>query len=1155
MSEPNLSGPPPIPPCPFELESEPLPAPRTPPSADDAGRTLNTWYKGKSLNFPPEFEGWPPPASITEPTVYGHLPVPRKDRSGHPMRTKDGDVIMDNGVLHLPGVGHKTKGGVMFVSPSVLWEELDAPPWNPKRIMLKGPHGSLFRRTLIRAGFDEKDWYYTCVVKYYASNLAPRTPDIQWGLPALEAEIAEMRPRLIVCMGKSVFDIFHYPSRCKLADAYGIFFWSKRYETQYYVMDHILKPVLRPEHLERYEIDIKNVHEEYELAKSGKDRVEVSTTFHQINTSEELGNLLSNVTGQGFNDLAVDCEWHGRTWLTGNLRAFQLCWTPGHAAYVRLMDDKLNFVFDGNNINTRYDNGEMLILDHELKSVREAAALLNDKKIRFIGHNASADMPWLDHKLKIDVYRKFRFDTMYALHTVNECADLGLERLAMRYTTFGRYDKDLIAWKKSVGWDEDDNEGYGLVPDSVLIPYASLDVNVTLISWFKLLDALAWEGLGQYYQEFVLPFVTDGFYEMTGSGLPVDVPYLEEMRMVFKRNLGVLLENFRAQAFRECHENLRAAMVAMANPAQLRNDPQEMYNRTCEAMAAFSEIDMLLKLVTHPATGKIDRSMTEVHKAFDVLRAFASKRCNGNDWEDLRQRFWFMLDAQEFNIDATDQIRRWMFIVKQLDPIRATKREGFQLAWDKVHPQERDKWRTAHDPGKNRNIYVPAADKPTIKVYSYVNPSVAQLQELKTTATIVKSFLGDNQSEGVQKWLQSDKRIHANFALTETARPRAWKPNILNWPKSVTKPIEQAFDRVHKIQPVWREVVDGQLKEFKNEDRPSSLRSCITAPPGWAIIDMDLKTAEVMALAYISGDENMIKVLTEDDKQFVLSVEKDSKGKHKTLRVCYNENSPYGQEARDPSLLVNLEDPRILRKENDVLFPRRDLHWEMGETVALKPRELLDDRMIRDGVGKVGNFSIPYGTGPASLERLIEASTGRRPDPGTGEKMIAAWEERYPIAAKFQYAMEMRLLDPGWWRSPSGRIRHFYFDTIQDIFSHKYTAAKWRIMSPITREARNFPCQELVAATTGHAILDFIQRRREMSLRARVGILLYDAVTVFSPLEELKATAQLLKNCLTIWRPWTINGRTFNFEVDVSYGFRWGVKPSETEKETLNQYL
>lgn len=84
-------------------------------------------------------------------------------------------------------------------------------------------------------------------------------------------------------------------------------------------------------------------------------------------------------------------------------------------------------------------------------------------------------MPWLDHHVGIDMYRRISFDTMFAQHTLNEYADLKLERMAVRYTDLGRYDLELLLWKKAHKFDEEDNEGYGKVPDGtvsgILLPH------------------------------------------------------------------------------------------------------------------------------------------------------------------------------------------------------------------------------------------------------------------------------------------------------------------------------------------------------------------------------------------------------------------------------------------------------------------------------------------------------------------------------------------------------------------------------------------------------------------------------------------------------------------------------------------------------------
>jgi hypothetical protein len=347
-----------------------------------------------------------------------------------------------------------------------------------------------------------------------------------------------------------------------------------------------------------------------------------------------------------------------------------------------------------------------------------------------------------------------------------------------------------------------------------------------------------------------------------------------------------------------------------------------------------------------------------------------------------------------------------------------------------------------------------------------------------------------------------------------------------------------------------RAAIEAELVRLKR--KPASLRACVQALPGWCIIDMDLKTAEVVALAYQSADQNMIKVLTEPDTQFARI---DKENPKKVVRIAFNENSNYPTEEMDPTLLASPDDSRILRDAvGNIIRPKRDVHWELGEAIARRPRERCDERLHRDGCGKVGNFSIPYGASPTLLERLIESNTGIKPPAGTGDKMINTWNRCYPQARDFLEAMEDTVGKVGRWRSLSGRVRHYFLGGTER-YGRNGSDGKGDGSSHVRRQARNFPEQELVAATTGRALLRFIEERKRLGLRSRIGVLLYDAMTAFAPLEEARQTTELLRNCLTTWNQWDAPGGRFHFEVDTNYYFRWGVKMTEEERSLLNQHL
>ena len=1316
--------------------------------------------------YPAVFAGLDQPTSLWSDQTFGK----------HKYEHRGGEY---KGIKHLPGVGSST-AEVMFVGTCVLNEELYSK--SSKAKMLKGPAANLFIRCLARVGIEKDDYFYTTLVKYPVPRLRPKASDIRWCAKILDDEIATIKPKLIVCLGSHSMK---HLLRMQLAlkDVQGGLFRSEAYNCLIYPMDTILNPLQRPEYLERFIVDLKEVKRTLDEIR-GVGIVKIATDYHTIDTLPKLQSLMLDfrckMDADKLSVMAIDAEWHGQTAFSGQLRSVQFSWKPGSAAYVRLMDDKLN---------------QVLPLE-EARNIMKP--VLNDTRLKFIGHNFAADAMWLEEHLQIDTYQRCVFDTMFAQHTLNEYADLKLERLAVRYTDLGRYDIPLTLWKKTSKFGE--TAGYGSVPDSVLIPYAEFDVDTTMRCYPILYKQLVQQGLLRYYSSVALPFVTDGFVHMMRVGLPIDVQYLDELRETFARNQAMLSDHFVRDIVKEADVLLMKALMKVTPDAELnRQKFLELYNMVPDDAGIDSSAGQRALLKCKEFVG--------VENAAWIIPIF---------------RHW--CNAYKFNVNSAVDVKQWLFDAKGLTPLKTTKRDSMQMAWERVLAL----------PLAKQVEYSPAVDKSTIKLLAQKDKLVARLEELKGVGNIVRSFLkakeGDDE-HGLHKWIQPDMRIHANFSLTETARPRcvhgdtvircsggdkriedirpgdevwthnnrwrrvtdhyvfppepmfevsfsngqvlkatlnhrllmqdgnwisigyvwlhgewlpvfrasdndvrtqhaasalqihqrgisitkisscgshlvydisvdidnsyaacgcyshnSWSPNVLNWPKAVTKPIERAFaqinkqmarDKFYEIRGLGFSTAEVRKQVQDQIKKPVSLRSAVKAPDGYALVDMDLATAEVVALAYISGDADMIKVLTEPDTQFARI---DVNNPKKAVRIAYNGNEGIPESEWDPALIVALDDPRILRKDDgSIVHPKRDLHYEFATSVAGKPREKLDENVWRSGVGKVGNFclaefeivitdqglvpiqdvklshllwdgvewvthdgvvcngeqevhfyqglwatdnhevwitdgrkitfgearieksdlarggqesahwneiqeastsrrckvydilnagprhrftcsgvlvsnSIPYGAAAPLLERMVEVNSGIKPPEGTGDKMIDSYKHRYPSANRFLEQMEYIVESPGVYRSVSGRVRHFFYDILEDV-DGLTDFAKKGILSPLTRQARNFPMQELVAATTAKALIRFMEERRKLGIEAQVMMLLYDAMTVVAPLEQLKVTIELLRNCLTVWTPWTIKGRTFNFDVDPSISIRWGVKPTKAEKAVFAKHM
>lgn len=1372
--------------------------------------------KDDSSLYPPDFVGLQPPKTLWRKRTYGEKEY--KLRNGKTVK----------GVLHLPGVGSKT-AQVVFLSPCVFWEEQYS-SWSSEPSMLKGGGANFLKRCLTRAGFKDEDWFYTSLCKYNVDKLKPKAADIRWNQAVLDDELTAIKPKIIVCLGKVPFDHL-FKIKFKLQEIRGGFFRSEKYDCLLYPMDTVLVPIQKPEYMERFIVDIKEVKKVFDEL-NGVVIPKLETHYQVIENAEQLRSLMAELAGMQaegrLNFLSIDCEWAGQTAWGGLLRSIQICWKPGYAAYIKLRDETTKYVFDV----------DMAEVGDILRSVFEHPGT------RFIGHNVVADLVWIEEHFHIRTYGRVGFDTMTAQQLLNEYADLKLERMAVQYTDLGRYDLDLLLWKKKTKFDDDVNDGYGRVPDEIIEVYGCKDCDSVMRMVPILTKQLIRQRLIRYYFDIALPFSTDGFHELMRTGLPVDREYLDEIRETFSRNRDILLQDFRSAVRDEADVFLRQAL---------------------DTVEADTAGEVFSEMVAWLQEGNASMAM-------ERFKEFAGPDKFGK----LLPFFEHWVCSDKLNIDSTNQVKRWLFDVKGLTPLKTTKKDGIQMAWEKVLTFPKEK----------QLEFSPSADKQTMKVFANSDPMCARVEEIKAVGNIVKSFLNepdeDGNEQGLHKWIQPDGRLHSNFSMAETGRARSWKPNLFNLPKVVTKPIERAFERVNlRMADGLRAEIDNQGRPKEEVDalveaqikKPISLRAVVKAPPGWCIVGMDLKTAEIVALAHISGDENMLKVLTEPDYQFARISKEDPK---KVIRIGFNSNEGVPESEWDSSLLAGQDDPRILRNDvGNIISPRRDLHWEMATSVAGLPREKLDERMFRDGVGKISNFCIaegelvttkrgkipiervldcdllwdgvewvshegitcngrkvvhryqglwatdnhqiwtefgekisfgkarqskinlrrvedpgikdkgswvedisrnsgqtaesggrlflcpdgvrtvwreahervaeygegsvlempmqesaalwlrlchcentwcqirgdasalrtgyscifrelqgsghkgalqvssgvhalgcgkmaeygfqgigfrsgrqqralfkgqpsigrsyhefveqkkhevckyghcaaaseglsagdlhgcdvseisagwhecrghcgaasyessgrgsektcnvydilnagprrcytcsgvlvsnstPYGAAEALLERMVEASVGKRPPEGTGKKMLETYKTRYPTASRFLEEMELIPSQGGTYRSISGRVRHFFFNNLESVDGLSEYARNG-ILSPLTRQARNFPMQELVAATTAKSLAHFIRLRNEAGLQAQCMMVLYDAMDVLCPMEELKWVVENLQKCLTTMVQWTIHGRTFNFDVDASIAFRWGVKPNKEEKKEIQKWL
>lgn len=1095
---------------------------------------------------------------------------------------------IDN-VLYCAGVGNSVNPDIMFIAPTLFEEEAMqgfvtklGTEVKDEAAFLKGPSGKILRDICLQAGIDLDKEFYTSFCKWLLprdSRTKLKKAHFDWGRPALLAEIRRLKPKIIVCLGKPVFDQFS-KLKISLSEIEGGFFdytdpEDPEYQAVLFPMDSPYKLVTSPDTVERMFHNLREVAWTRDQIRGfGQKRRPVRTRV--VDTLQDLRKLVDDIITSNPDKIAFDCEWAGKNHIDGKLRSTQLAWTAEDAAYIRFCKaapahyQEMPYTF-----NAPYKMAGM--------ELRRLVNAFPGRKV-MVGHQASADMPWWLHVLGVDLYRKIGFDTLYGQQVADEALDVKLERLAVMYAGLGRYDVPLQIWKKKNKLPKD--AGYGAVPDDVIIPYGCFDVLATWRSVDPIKKRILAQGLRlwRYWQDECLPFVTDIFTNFTVEGLSMDRAAMDETRsfMVWARDN--MEREFKESILEEAKQILRNFLETECSMTKTEAD-----NLATSAEAQHSSGN----------TGQGWMALKEV--------------CAEDRIEKLKPIWEHRCVAPNFNLRSGEHMRRWLFSVKGFVPLKTTGKPA--IDWQKVMS-----W-----PEERRKDITPAADKAVLQVYAS-DPIISQLLELNLTGNLVKAFLKPSDMDpetgelvkenGLHSWVTDDGKIHGMFSLTETARPRSWNPNSLNWPSYVNDRILDGVQRlcrrykaeddanpnrdlpgfVAKLPPVFARYVD---------EKPRSVRSLVVAGSNNIFVETDFKTAEIYALAYKSGDKNLLRILTEADKQFVLALDKN--GKKVPVRVWYDPEYDIRPENQHEVLLNRIcgspenivkwrkekgdggkfthahaqeemkswvdsyapthlattgrhllfcgkqgasycvveaydvkEGDWVLNADGSNARPGHDLHWALAESVYGMPREMMIKKLARDGTGKVGNFSSAYGATPASLERKIKVDTGVAPPEGTGEGIIAALWRKYPVSQQWLKDQE-DVPATGSTQAYSGRIRHFHTGR-KDHISFKQAD---EILSPLKREARNFHMQHMVASIAARAAIKLVEHFRVKNMKAKVVALLYDSIVTECPMEERHVVAELHQRYMSdeTWEVHHEEKRSLLIDVEFNHG--WSLRPSD----------
>lgn len=651
------------------------------------------------------------------------------------------------------------------------------------------------------------------------------------------------------------------------------------------------------------------------------------------------------------------------------------------------------------------------------------------------------------------------------------------------------------------------------------------DADVTFRSYPFILEELVKQNLWDYYKNILNPFVTDVFPNFTMEGLPIDVPRVDELRDLLFFAKEEMLKVLRVKMVQE-------AICIFSN---------EFFKYSSDALAYQDCMDAYL----NPETRN--------RNVFNL----ALKDATGTNFTKFESIVDHLFISSVFNPGAGPMMRKWLFDVKGFIPIKSTNQKNKGLpsqAWEKV----------LELPPARRNLYSPSADKQSVKILAatHNDATLAYLMKYSNTYSLSKSFLnqpdvdenGDVVKEnGIHYYITSKNTIASNWSLTETGRPRSWKPNVLNYPSYsnayVTEGIKELFNMLND-----KGELPERYKKYLILELPS-VRSIVQAPPNMTLVSSDYQTAEVRALAYISGDKNLMYLINSNDPQFGFLASNPKV----TVRTSFDEvisgltndncNTDYLYALWEKGKIVgHVTEEDLLRDvKGEIVRPKIDLHWSIVEMANTKPREDLDKKKDRDGMGKPTRFSTAYGSSDTTLERLIEVGTGIKPEPGTGKKLLATLRAQQPDAQDHLEELGEMPKHKDFIVAASGRKRRFHGRDLKKYDYRQYNS----LMSSQGRESRNYFCQELIGATSAIACQNLLDFCIKNNLRSRPIMCLYDSIVSLCPLEERAIIAKAHQRFMCDKVTWNYDGQILNFPIDTDYEMRWSEKPTDEEKALL----
>jgi DNA polymerase I-like protein with 3'-5' exonuclease and polymerase domains len=265
----------------------------------------------------------------------------------------------------------------------------------------------------------------------------------------------------------------------------------------------------KPEMRNTWDAAVKSIHEYISGAKV--DLVIDSSIAYGIQDTEEAKEYIRQALVHDLPYIALDSETSALYCRDGYILGFSLSYNGLVGVYI-----------------------DVDCIDEELESMMQT--LFTEKTVIF--HNAKFDLAFFEYHFNFN-FPKFE-DTMLLHYLIDENPGThGLKDLAMKYTIYGDYEKELndyiASYRKTHGILKA-NFTYDLIPFDVMQTYAAVDALVTFILYEKFVKILGNKRLAWVYHNILIPgcrFLTD----MQENGVPFDLPRLQKGQRLMEKQI------------------------------------------------------------------------------------------------------------------------------------------------------------------------------------------------------------------------------------------------------------------------------------------------------------------------------------------------------------------------------------------------------------------------------------------------------------------------------------------------------------------------------------------------------------------------------------------------------------------------------------------